>query len=365
MPCFRTLTFGTALVAALAFAAMQAAQAAGAALFVDALDTPARLSPRAVRSPVFALAPVDADHIVGVGPRGHILRSADRGKTWTQQPSPVSTDLVAAHFPTPKLGWAVGHDGVVLRSIDGGASWTRVLDGRSLGKLMVSYYEKASGGGDPSIAKALADAKRMAAEGPTKPFLSVFFRNEREGWLVGQFNLILHTADGGVTWEPWLDRTENPDALSLHAIRAAGDEVYIVGELGLVLGLDAGAKRFKRIITPYPGTWFGLAAMKGALVAVGLRGTAWARADAGASWRQLNTATHASINNGMFLPDGRLVLVTHQGQVLTSANLRDFTELPRVQGLASAYDIVAMEPGWLLISGPGGVQRVALPPAPQ
>jgi photosystem II stability/assembly factor-like uncharacterized protein len=365
MSCLRTFTLRAALATTLAFTPTFAAQAAGAASFVDALDTPARLSPRAVRSPVFALAPVDADHIVGVGPRGHILRSADRGKTWTQQPSPVSTDLVAAHFPTPKLGWAVGHDGVVLRSTDSGVSWTRVLDGRGLGKLMVSYYEKELGAGDQSVSKALADAKRMAAEGPTKPFLSVFFRSEREGWLVGQFNLILHTADGGATWEPWLDRTENPDGLSLHAIRAAGDEVYIVGELGLVLGLDAGAKRFKRIATPYPGTWFGLAAMKGALVAVGLRGAAWGSTDAGAGWRRLNTATNASINNGMFLPDGRLVLVTHQGQVLTSANLRDFAELPRVQGLASAFDIVAMEPGWLLVSGPGGVQRLALPPAPQ
>jgi hypothetical protein len=61
----------------------------------------------------------------------------------------------------------------------------------------------------------------------------------------------------------------------------------------------------------------------------------------------------------------RLVLVTQQGRVLTSADLRDFTELPRVPGLASAFDIVTMEPGWLLISGPSGVQRLALPPAPQ
>ena len=365
MPCSRILTLNAALAITLAFMPTQPAQAAGAAAFVDPLDTPARMSPRAVRSPVFALAPVDAEHIVGVGPRGHILRSADRGKTWTQQSSPVSTDLVAVHFPTPTLGWAVGHDGVVLRSTDGGVRWTVALDGRSLGKLMVAYYEKALVAGDTSVSKALEDARRMADEGPTKPFLSVFFRNEREGWLVGQFNLILHTGDGGTTWEPWLDRTENPDGYSLHAIRAAGDEVTIVGELGLVLGLDAGAKRFKRITTPYPGSWFGLAATKGALVAVGLRGAAWRSTDAGASWQRMTTATNASINNGVFLPDGRLVLITSQGQVLISANARDFTELPRVQGLASAFDIVAMEPGWLLISGPGGVQRLALPPTPQ
>ena len=84
--------------------------------------------------------------------------------------------------------------------------------------------------------------------------MAVHFRNEREGWIAGQFNLILHTADGGATWEPWLDRTENPEGYSLHAIGAAGDDVLIVGELGLVLRLDAASQRFQRIKTPYPGT---------------------------------------------------------------------------------------------------------------
>ena len=67
MSCLRTLTLRAALATTLAFTPIFAAQAAGAASFVDGLDTPARLSPRAVRSPIFALAPVDADHIVVSG----------------------------------------------------------------------------------------------------------------------------------------------------------------------------------------------------------------------------------------------------------------------------------------------------------
>ena len=35
--------------------------------------------------------------------------SADRG-----------SDLVAVHFPTPQLGWAVGHDETILNTVDGG-----------------------------------------------------------------------------------------------------------------------------------------------------------------------------------------------------------------------------------------------------
>jgi photosystem II stability/assembly factor-like uncharacterized protein len=331
--------------------------------FVDPLDAPARMSPRAVVAPVNALARVDADRVVAVGARGHILASSDRGRTWEQQRVPVSTDLLAAHFPTPRLGWAVGHDGVVLRSTDGGASWVRVLDGRTLGALMVAHYEKQAGG-DATLAKALEEAKRFAADGATRPLMGVYFRDEREGWVVGQFNLILHTGDGGASWVPWLDRSDNDEGYSMHAIGAAGDDVVVVGELGLVLRLDAAQQRFRRIKTPYPGTWFGMAASSQAVVATGLRGSAWRTTDAGASWKALTSGAASAINGGHFLADGRLVLVTQRGELLLSADRGDsFSKLPPVHGLPSAHDALSMEPGWLLVGGPRGVQRVALPPA--
>jgi photosystem II stability/assembly factor-like uncharacterized protein len=332
--------------------------------FVDPLDAPARMSRRAEVATVNALARVDADRVVAVGARGHILASTDRGRTWQQQQVPVSTDLLAAHFPTPAQGWAVGHDGVVLRSTDGGASWVRVLDGRTLGALMVAHYQKRAAGGDATVAKALEEAKRFAADGATRPFMSVYFRDEREGWVVGQFNLILHTTDGGSSWVPWLDRSDNDEGYSMHAIGAAGSDVVIVGELGLVLRLDAAQQRFRRIRTPYPGTWFGMAASNQAIVATGLRGSAWRSTDAGATWKALASGAASAINGGQFLADGRLVLVTQRGELLLSADRGEsFSKLPPVHGLPSAHDVLSMEPDWLLVGGPRGVQRVALPPA--
>jgi len=339
----------------------RAADARGAA-FVDPLDAPARLSPRAGLAPVNALARVDENNVVAVGARGHILRSSDRGRTWQQQRTPVSTDLLAVHFASSRHGWAVGHDGVILRSTDGGVTWTRVLDGRTLGSLMVAWYGKKAAAGDAALTKALDEAKRFVSDGPTRPLLAVYFRNEQEGWVVGQFNLILHTADGGATWEPWLERTENPEGYSLHAIGTAGDDLMIVGELGLVLRLDAQQQRFRRVKTPYPGTWFGFAASRQAIVATGLRGSAWRTNDAGSTWQALNTGTQAAINGGRFLDDGRLVLFTQQGRVLISSDLGEtLSALPAVQGLPSAFDALAMEPGWLLVGGPLGVQRIPVP----
>ena len=59
-----------------------------------------------------------------------------------------------------------------------------------------------------------------------------------EGYVVGAYNLIFHTTDGGKTWEPWVERTQNERFYHLYGIRGSSDGVYMVGELGLALRLD-------------------------------------------------------------------------------------------------------------------------------
>jgi len=224
-----------------------------------------------------------------------VLISDDRGQTWQQRPAPVSADLVAVHFPSDKQGWAVGHDGVVLSSADGGLAWSRAMDGRTLGASLATAYEKRAAKGEAEASRLLEEARQMERDGPTRPFLSVYFRSDHEGWLAGQFNLLLHTADGGQSWEPWLERTENPDALSLHAMREAGGSVFIVGELGLVLRLDSATQKFRRMETPFKGSWFGLTGDARCVVAFGLRGVAASSCDGGQAWKAVDTGTVAAI----------------------------------------------------------------------
>ena len=96
-----------------ATAALTALAAGGAtSAWVDVLDSPALQSPLAAKGLLNGLA-LAGDRIVAVGQRGHILISDDKGKSWQQAKVPVSSDLVAVHFPTAQAGWAVGHDGVV------------------------------------------------------------------------------------------------------------------------------------------------------------------------------------------------------------------------------------------------------------
>jgi hypothetical protein len=61
-----------------------------------------------------------------VGQAGYIEFSPDAGKTWTLQPSGVTTDLLGGSAPTDKVCWIVGSSGTILRTTDGGAHWQKL-----------------------------------------------------------------------------------------------------------------------------------------------------------------------------------------------------------------------------------------------
>lgn len=316
---------------------------ANSAGFADPLDTPAVPSALAPRVLVNGMA-LAGTRIVAVGQRGHILLSDDNGQHWTQSRVPVSSDLVAVQFATPLQGWAVGHDGVVLHSADGGLGWSRQLDGRSAAALL-----------NPANAGTGADQVQV-----DKPFLDVWFRDEQYGYIVGAFNLILHTEDGGRSWQSWQDKVDNPMGYHLNAIRAIGNDLYIAGEQGLVLKLNSDGSRFTAMPTPYQGSFFGLTGKAGAVIVYGLRGNVYRSADAGLSWQKIDTGVQTGLTAGTVLADGSIVLLSQAGQVLQSHDDgRGFQLLkPTKPGPASA--ILATQNNTLLIGGARGLRTQAI-----
>lgn len=289
------------------------------ALPLDTLAQAASPSPFAIQSPLFSVTRAGA-RLVAVGQRGHVLTSDDNGRQWQQARVPVSADLVAVTFPSAALGWAVGHDGVILHSSDGGRSWSKQLDGRGAAQAIVAHYASRAPDGNAEAGAIVAEAKRMLAEGPDQPFLDVWFENNATGYAIGAFNLIFRTEDGGKTWLPISDRVENPKSYHLYSIRASGRELYISGELGLLLRLDRASDRFVAVPTPYKGTWFGVLVNKDWVLAFGLRGNAWRSADGGKSWHKIATHVSSGLNGGTLLEDGRVVLVSQSGHVLLSGD---------------------------------------------
>lgn len=327
--------------------------------FTDPLDQPAMMSERAAGSALYGLAASGNTHFVVVGPRGHILHSADAGKHFTQSKVPLSSDLTAVYFPTASQGWAVGHDAVILHSEDGGESWVRQLDGRQLGKLATDYYANLEGSNE-ALDRAKENALTLQKSGPIRPLMDVYFEDEKTGWAVGAYNLILHTTDGGKHWQPWMERTDNPDEYSLHAIRKVGDQVYIVGELGLLMRLDRDQQRFVKLESPYSGSFFGLAGREGLLVIFGLRGNAFISRDDGSSWVKLETGSSESINAGTVLADGRFVLATAGGSLLISNADGSRIVSKSSAGRTPLYGLTPASAGLVAI-GPDGVRIIAQP----
>lgn len=344
----------TFMLQALGTAAMAVAPRwAGA--FVHPIDEPAMRSRQAARSPLLAVTGAGR-RFVAVGIRGQAVLSDDGGRTWAQATVPVSSDLVAVSFPTEKTGWAVGHGGVVLNSADGGVTWVKQFDGRQASQVAIEYLEKHAKEG-PAMEQLLADEKLLVDSGGTQPFLDVHFINEHTGYVVGTFNRIFRTDDGGATWLPLMDRTDNPKGLHFNAIASRGGNVYLAGEQGTVWRLDQGSGRFLAFPTPYIGTLFGLLLVSSTtLLTFGMRGSVFRSDDAGVTWKRVAVASLAGITSGVVMPDGIVVLVTQAGALEVSRDQgRTFVAAKPAQPM-SYYGVSAGAPGQLILAGAEGMR---------
>ena len=336
--------------------------------FQDVLETPV-LKSRLLSRTLFNGITKAGRRLVGVGQRGNIFYSDDAGKSWTQAAVPVSSDLTAVSFPTAQQGWAVGHDGVVLHSADAGATWVKQFEGRAAAQVMAvrhksltncagchEHLEAPQEGPEGSASVLMAETKAFQEKGADKSFLDVWFETEQSGYIVGAFNLVFHTADGGATWDPWFDRTENLKRLHLYGIRRVGQDLFIVGEQGLVLKQERASGQFKALKTPYNGTFFGLVGSGGALLAYGMRGHVYRSQDGGGSWQPVETGTPLSLVGSTVTADGRVVLVDQAGHLLVSGDSGASFQIIKQERPFPATAIVALDLENIMLAGLRGLQ---------
>lgn len=353
-----------ALLAVTGIAPQASGQSVGAASS-DVLERPAQPSPLAAKRLLLSVARA-GDRLIAVGPRGHIVRSTDAGVTWEQSAVPVSSDFTAVYFVDETNGWAVGHDGVVLASNDGGVSWTKQLDGRMANDLILSSVTAALAA-DPAsteLAALLAEAERYVEQGPDKPFLDVWFENASTGFVVGAYNLLFATTDGGRTWQSWFDRADNPRFMNLYSIRPAAGDLYIAGEAGTVLKLDRAERRFKAVPVDYAGSLFGVADAGEAVLVFGLRGNVFRSTDGGATWTHVDARLPATVVAGVRMERGELVLADQGGRLAVSYDAGATFALIPVQRSVSITSLADAGAGRLAVTGPFGAMVVA-PDAPR
>lgn len=327
--------------------------------FEAPLNVSAEHSPRMLTSTMLAVAST-GPRLVAVGLRGSIIVSNDQGKTWAQAQVPVSTDLVAVTFASAQSWWAVGHGGVVLHSSDGGMTWEKQLDGLQASKLAIDFYSR----NPEQIADAdvfLTNENKLAVEEETQPFLDVYFADEQHGYVVGTFNRIFTTLDGGKTWTPLMHRSGNPQEWHFYSVSGNNGQVYLSGEQGRVWRLDQTSQEFVAINTPYNGTLFGITAQAdGQLFAYGMRGSLFHSSDQGQTWQRSTLPFTSNVMRVIALGKKRLLVVAQSGEIVQSQDDgQTFNPVPLVNPMPY-FGAALLDTGHLALAGALGVRVEAL-----
>ncbi len=159
-----------------------------------------------------------------VGDGGTILATTNKGSTWLPETSTTTQNLLAVTFADATHGWAVGEGGTILATTDGGKTWSAQtnITGTS---LFCSPY-------------------------PDCNYLQgVSFSDDLHGIIVGTWETVLTTSDGGVTWTAVSGSppgsSVSPGSFSLNAVAFTGSSsstAYAVGTNGTILkSTDSGA----------------------------------------------------------------------------------------------------------------------------
>ncbi len=302
---------------------------------IVALSAAYAFSPRHTPALAATRVPVDRMHfntlaragsnLVAGGELGHILWSADEGKTWQSanvEPRRYAliTEIV---FEGDKLGMAVGHEGQILRSEDGGKNWKELAFDEKNGEPLMSIARLPSG-----------------------------------AWLaVGAFGRALTSSDDGRSWV----KAELTGAEDKHLNRIVkardGSRWLMLGERGLVLtSTDAGQSW--RVVPPfYNGSLYGAVELPGGgWVAYGMRGNAF-HADADVqTWVKSRIPAPISMLGHAIAADGSLLLTGQGGIVLRSTDRGASFTIVRGGDRAALTDIAVLTDGSWVLASDGGMR---------
>lgn len=350
---------------------------------VDALDNPALMSNKASRALLLNVVRAGS-RLVAVGEHGIIVYSDDQGAHWIQAQVPVSVTLTAAYFPQPLTGWAAGHDGVILHSTTGGLKWTKQFDGNQANRLMQTEAQdrlnqangllsKAPASGKVAAQRAVTDAQNALAEveagmkfGPSRPLLGVWFNDDKEGFAVGSYGQIFHTADAGSHWESLALRINNSEGLHYNSIGSTpSGALVIAGEAGKVYRSADHGTTWQTLDTGYQGQLFGvlgIPAGKGAekLLAFGFGGHIFQSDAEEKHWTELASVTKKNLVAGTILADGSVQLVGQDGSILRSdQQVREFHLIAPGSGLSIAGAVQSASGDKAIMAGSGGLHAIS------
>lgn len=311
-----------------------------------------------------------ADSAVTSAPNGDV-RDAIQLRA-PAHPSTINHTLLLGVARAGQRIVAVGERGTVALSDDAGKTFRHARSVPIQATLTAVHFADDRHGwavGHWGIILATADGGetwtvQRADTAHDQPLFSVHFRDAHNGLAVGLWSLMLRTTDGGATWQPVSvppRAQERKTDRNLFSVFADDKGVfYVTSEAGVVLASSDGGQTLRYLDTGYSGSlWCGLALPGGGLLVGGLRGTLLRSDDGGATWQTISVSVPRSITALANDGKGGVVGAGLDGLFLFSRDGRIF-ESRALEGRPVLTGVIAMSSGLpLLISKSGPVWPTA------
>ena len=133
------------------------------------------------------------------------LFSFSQNEWTTIHPYPTLSNLIDVHFVSNDEGWIVGTEGLIMHTVDGGDNWETQHSNpdESLWSIFFIDEEKGWTCGWSSIYQTDDGGETWSLQ--NTPYImgdltDVFFINPDTGWIVGTYQIVLKTTDGGQNW---------------------------------------------------------------------------------------------------------------------------------------------------------------------
>ena len=266
---------------------------------------------------------------VTVGKFGLIFLTQDGGKTWQRRPSGTTKALSGVSFADHEHGFIAGSGGTLLATDDGGATWRAQNSGTKdqlLGVYALSpaqvfavgafgnLLSTSDGGRSWSKHELKWDRliERIVKEsGYVEPNLNaVYFSSSENGWVVGEFGLVLHTKDAGNTW---VSQRYGSDLPQLYAIQFRdGRSGWAIGQAGTLIQTRDGGQHWLPVElgTKRDLYAFSLEDERGVIVGDGI---VLVSHDGGSSWRRMESIPEDQWLSGVALKSSEAIAVGRAG----------------------------------------------------
>lgn len=266
---------------------------------------------------------------------------------------------------------AVGGNGDILISQDG-KRWTQVPTPVDVTLTAVAFADDRQGWavGHDAVILHTADGGlswRVQNFQPdlNAPLFAVLVLDQHRALAVGAFGTLKATEDGGANWTDVDAPAIVKDKLHLNAItRLANGDIFIAGEHGLS-AVSSDGRDWRRLSPPYEGSFFGALpwGSRGA-IAYGLRGNIYVSDDVRSDhWQKVDAHTTSSFFGGLVLPQGDVALVGGDGEIVaidTSGVARRIFDNTAKTGQSTTYAAGITYQNSLIVVGEAGVARVTL-----